>query len=113
MWQRSQAEGVAAQPPREVSRSSMGSRLPTVYMVSSTSSKGDRLGDAGQGHLGGDEGVGHTGGVPVLAGVLHQPAHRVADQAQHVHQNGGGGVETLLGLAPPISSTAAATPTSA
>ena len=35
-----QADGVVAQPPRAVSRSSSGMRRPTAYMVSSISSNG-------------------------------------------------------------------------
>ena len=38
--QAAQAAGVAAQPPRAVSRSSAGRRLPTAYMASSIWSKG-------------------------------------------------------------------------
>ena len=67
--------------------------------------EGDELFHPAEGQLGGDEGVGHPGGVAVLAGVLHQTAHRVAS----THCSG----------VPPMSSTvaeaamAAATPTSA
>ena len=59
--------------------------------------EGNELADAAQREFGGHQSVGHTGGVSVLAGILHQAAHRVTHQAQHIHEHGGGGVQALLG----------------
>ena len=58
--------------------------------------EGDELFHPAEGQLGGDESVGHPGGVAVLAGVLHQTAHRVAHQTQQVHQHGGARIHALL-----------------
>ena len=54
------------------------------------------LSDAAQRQFGGNKGVRRSRRVAVLAGILHQPAHRITDQTQHIHKHGSRRVKALL-----------------
>ena len=76
-----QALGVAAKPPRALSRSSRECVTHGVHSVHGLVEP-DHISHAGEGQLGCGQGVRGSCGVALLAGRLHQPADGVAHQAR-------------------------------
>ena len=57
----------------------------------------NQLAYSGKGDLCSNRCICHTGSITVLARIFDQPADRIADQTEHIHQHGGRRVKALLG----------------